>query len=78
MMLITVIEYSGSRYAVEPRVFSAHGQPVTVTRVISTWLEEEYGGTGSRKQVWNVEGDDGRQYTLVHNLEAGFWEMPEP
>ncbi len=74
-MLVTVIEYSGFRYAVKPRIFFTHGQPVIVKRVISTWLEEKLNATSSRKQVWRVKGDNEQVYTLVHHLEEDFWEI---
>ncbi len=75
-MLVTVIEYSSSRYAQEPRVFSVHGQALRVKRVVRTWLEEEKDAR-SRKEVWKVEADDGRIYVLVHHPEADLWEIPD-
>ncbi len=62
-------EYEGKQ---SPRVFFAHGEKITVVNVRKMWLEEQ-GEDGKQRRFYVVQGTDGFDHTLYHDLETGAW-----
>lgn len=64
--------YAGYRGEESPRVFFAHGEKITVLKILRMWVEE---GARDRKQLrfYMVEGSDGLIHTLYYDAEADGW-----
>ncbi len=64
--------FSGNNELEGPRVFFTHGEKITVTKVLSTWVEEE-GPRGMHRRFYKVEGTDGFAHTLYYDRGTGAW-----
>jgi hypothetical protein len=69
---IDIGSYAGHQGEESPRVFFAHGEKITVLKVLSMWIEEGEGDR-KRKRFFLLHGSDGFEHTLYYDLEAGVW-----
>jgi uncharacterized protein YifE (UPF0438 family) len=69
---IDIGSYAGHKGEESPRVFFAHGEKITVLKILRKWIEEEERGR-KQKRFFTVKGSDGFIHTLYHNPEAEGW-----
>lgn len=64
--------YAGYKGEESPRVFFAHGEKITVMKILNMWVEE---GQQDRKQrrFFTLEGSDGFIHTLYYDIESNAW-----
>jgi hypothetical protein len=72
-----VIAHSGCSYSNIPVEFFVGKERHTVSRIITSWLEETLGMEGMTRQVWRVQDTGGRSYRLTHYRSSDFWEIEE-
>lgn len=64
--------FAGYKGEESPRVFFAHGEKITVMKVITMWTEEAEQDR-SRRRFFTVEGSDGFIHTLYHDVTSDAW-----
>ncbi len=64
--------YAGYKGEESPRVFFAHGEKITVMKILNMWIEE---GGQDRKQrrFFTLEGSDGFIHTLYYDIDSNAW-----
>jgi hypothetical protein len=69
---IDIGSYAGYQGEQSPRVFFAHGEKITVLKVLKMWIEEAEGDHRQRR-FFIVHGSDGFDHTLYFDLQSGVW-----
>jgi uncharacterized protein YifE (UPF0438 family) len=69
---IDIGSYAGYQGEESPRVFFAHGEKITVLKILRMWIEEGEPNR-KRKRFFVVQGSDGFVHTLYCDLESGVW-----
>ena len=69
---IDIGSYAGHKGEESPRVFFAHGEKITVLKILRMWIEEEERDK-KQKRFFTVKGSDGFIHTLYHDLESEGW-----
>ncbi|OGW46527.1 MAG: hypothetical protein A2078_06445 [Nitrospirae bacterium GWC2_57_9] len=64
--------YAGYKGEESPRVFFAHGEKITVMKIINMWTEEAEQDR-SRRRFFTIEGSDGFVHTLYHDAASDIW-----
>jgi len=69
---IDIGSYAWHQGEESPRVFFAHGEKITVLKILKMWIEE---GAGDRtqKRFFIAEGSDGFDHTLYFDPESEAW-----
>lgn len=63
--------YAGYRGEETPRRFYFEDVCIEIVSVTDRWLAPDH-------RYFKVEGDDGRQYILRHDIETQIWELTSP
>jgi uncharacterized protein YifE (UPF0438 family) len=69
---IDIGSYAGHKGEESPRVFLAHGEKITVLKILRMWIEEEERDR-KQKRFFTVKGSDGFIHTLYHDPESEGW-----
>jgi hypothetical protein len=69
---IEVGSYAGYQGEQSPRVFFAHGEKITVMKVLEMWVEEA-GPARTRRRFFLLKGSDGLFHKLYCDDEAHQW-----
>jgi hypothetical protein len=69
---IDVGSYAGYQGEESPRVFFAHGEKITVLKVLEMWVEEA-GPERTRKRFFLLQGSDGLFHKLYYDCEVRHW-----
>jgi hypothetical protein len=69
---IDVASYAGYQGEESPRVFFAHGEKITVQKVLEMWVEE-VGPERRRKRFFLLQGSDGLFHKLYYDSEVHQW-----
>jgi hypothetical protein len=69
---IDVGSYAGYQGEESPRVFFAHGEKITVLKVLEMWVEEA-GPERTRKRFFLLKGSDGLFHKLYYDSEGHQW-----
>ena len=64
--------YSGYKGEESPRVFFAHGEKITVMKILNMWIEEN-DQNRNRRRFFTLEGSDGFIHTLYYDLDSNAW-----
>lgn len=67
---IDIGSYAGHKGEESPQVFFAHGEKITVLKILRMWVEEE---ERDRKRFFTVKGSDGFIHTLYHDPRSEGW-----
>ncbi len=67
---IDIGSYAKHQGEESPRVFFAHGEKITVLKVLKMWFEEE---NQSRKRFFVIQGSDGFAHTIYFDPGSGGW-----
>ena len=70
---IQVEGYAGTRADATPRRFIREAQIVEVEEVLDRWHQVESQPEWPRADYFKVQGADGHEYLLKHDLEAEEW-----
>jgi len=64
--------YSGYKGEESPRVFFAHGEKITVMKILNMWVEES-GHDRKQRRFFTLEGSDGFIHTLYYDIGSQAW-----
>jgi hypothetical protein len=65
---ISVECYAGHKGEETPQVLVLGDRRIAVARVLDRWLAPDH-------RYFRVEGDDGDQYIVRHDVNSGIWEL---
>ena len=69
---ISVSAYSGSRTEETPRAFIFLDEEITITEILSRWIEEDVSNK-LRKRFFAVKGSDGYEYKIYYVEKTQEW-----
>ena len=69
---VEVAAYAGYRSGEQPRSFVLEGQKISVTEIISQWIEEA-AEDKQQKRCFRVKGNDGFTYLISCIEQTGEW-----